>query len=126
MRGVLRQGSGAHQRGRQATEGSLAVRRREDSRPQRCARRRSRIHRHARTNAPPAISPTNAPRPIAPKISRRNHKVTLENLFATLDSQAGKTLKVVVKADTQGSVEAIVEALKKIEYRQGGARSHPQ
>jgi translation initiation factor IF-2 len=42
-------------------------------------------------------------------------KVTLENLFATLDSQAGKTLKVVVKADTQGSVEAIVEALKKIE-----------
>jgi translation initiation factor IF-2 len=42
-------------------------------------------------------------------------KVTLENLFATLDSQAGKTLKLVVKADTQGSVEAIVEALKKIE-----------
>jgi len=42
-------------------------------------------------------------------------KVTLENLFATLDSQAGKTLKLVVKADTQGSVEAIVEALKKID-----------
>jgi translation initiation factor IF-2 len=42
-------------------------------------------------------------------------KVTLENLFATLDSQQGKALKVVVKADTQGSVEAIVEALKKIE-----------
>lgn len=42
-------------------------------------------------------------------------KVTLENLFATLDSQAGKTLKVVVKADTQGSVEAIVEALNKID-----------
>ena len=42
-------------------------------------------------------------------------KVTLENLFATLDSQAGKALKVVVKADTQGSVEAIVEALNKIE-----------
>jgi translation initiation factor IF-2 len=42
-------------------------------------------------------------------------KVTLENLFATLKSQQGKTLKIVVKADTQGSVEAIVEALKKIE-----------
>jgi translation initiation factor IF-2 len=42
-------------------------------------------------------------------------KVTLENLFATLQSQQGKTLKLVVKADTQGSVEAIVEALKKIE-----------
>ncbi|MCU0783791.1 MAG: translation initiation factor IF-2, partial [Verrucomicrobia bacterium] len=42
-------------------------------------------------------------------------KVTLENLFATLDSQTAKTLKLVVKADAQGSVEAIVEALKKIE-----------
>jgi len=42
-------------------------------------------------------------------------KVTLENLFATMTSNAGKVLKVVVKADTQGSVEAIVEALKKIE-----------
>ena len=42
-------------------------------------------------------------------------KVTLENLFATLDAQQGKVLKVVVKADTQGSVEAIVDALKKIE-----------
>ena len=42
-------------------------------------------------------------------------KVTLENLFASLEAAQGKTLKVVVKADTQGSVEAIVEALKKIE-----------
>jgi len=42
-------------------------------------------------------------------------KVTLENLFATLDSQQGKVLKIVVKADTQGSVEAIVDALNKIE-----------
>jgi translation initiation factor IF-2 len=41
-------------------------------------------------------------------------KVTLENLFATLDATQAKVLKVVVKADTQGSVEAIVEALKKI------------
>jgi translation initiation factor IF-2 len=42
-------------------------------------------------------------------------KVTLENLFATLDATQAKVLKVVVKADTQGSVEAIVDALKKIE-----------
>ena len=42
-------------------------------------------------------------------------KVTLENLFAQLESNSSKALKVVVKADTQGSVEAIVEALKKIE-----------
>ena len=42
-------------------------------------------------------------------------KVTLENLFATLTEQQGKVLKVVVKADAQGSVEAIVDALAKIE-----------
>ncbi len=42
-------------------------------------------------------------------------KVTLETLFATLDATQGKTLKVVVKGDMQGSVEAIVEALKKID-----------
>lgn len=42
-------------------------------------------------------------------------KVTLENLFATLDATQAKVLRVVVKADTQGSVEAICEALKKID-----------
>ena len=42
-------------------------------------------------------------------------KVTLENLFAQLASNSSKVLKLVVKADTQGSVEAIVDALKKIE-----------
>jgi len=42
-------------------------------------------------------------------------KITLENLFDQLASSTSKVLKVVVKADTQGSVEAIVEALKKIE-----------
>ena len=42
-------------------------------------------------------------------------KVTLENLFASLEAAQSKALKVVIKADTQGSVEAIVEALKKIE-----------
>jgi len=42
-------------------------------------------------------------------------KVTLENLFATLAENQAKVLKLVVKADTQGSVEAIVDALRKIE-----------
>ncbi|HEY1490892.1 MAG TPA: translation initiation factor IF-2, partial [Verrucomicrobiae bacterium] len=46
---------------------------------------------------------------------QESKKVTLENLFATLAASQSKVLKVVVKADTQGSVEAIVEALKKIE-----------
>lgn len=42
-------------------------------------------------------------------------KVTLENIFKTLEASQAKVLKVVVKADTQGSAEAIVDALKKIE-----------
>lgn len=41
--------------------------------------------------------------------------VTLETLFDTLDAQHSKVLKLVVKTDTQGSEEAIVDALKKIE-----------
>ncbi len=41
--------------------------------------------------------------------------ITLENLFATLAGDSAKVLRVVVKADMQGSVEAIVEVLKKIE-----------
>jgi translation initiation factor IF-2 len=45
----------------------------------------------------------------------RRPKVTLENLFDTLASESQKVLRVIVKADMQGSVEAIVEALKKIE-----------
>jgi translation initiation factor IF-2 len=47
--------------------------------------------------------------------SQEDKKVTLENLFATLAAEQSKVLKVVVKADTQGSVEAIVDALEKIE-----------
>jgi len=42
-------------------------------------------------------------------------RVSLENLFVKLGEKDAKALKAVIKADTQGSVEAIVEALKKIE-----------
>jgi translation initiation factor IF-2 len=45
----------------------------------------------------------------------RRPKITLENLFDTLASESHKVLRAIVKADTQGSVEAIVEALKKLE-----------
>jgi len=47
--------------------------------------------------------------------NERRPAVTLENLFDTLDSESAKVLKVIVKADAQGSVEAIVEAIKKID-----------
>ncbi|MCS1407122.1 MAG: Translation initiation factor IF-2 [Verrucomicrobia subdivision 3 bacterium] len=51
------------------------------------------------------------------EIAERRNAVTLENLFDTLSSDSVKTLKVVVKADTQGSVEAIVDSLKKIDSK---------
>ncbi|HEY6168206.1 MAG TPA: translation initiation factor IF-2 [Verrucomicrobiae bacterium] len=41
-------------------------------------------------------------------------KVTLETLFDTIKAEGAKALRVVVKADLQGSVEAIVNALKEI------------
>jgi len=47
----------------------------------------------------------------------RRPAVSLETLFSNLAANETKSLKVVVKADTQGSVEAIVEALKKIETK---------
>ena len=45
----------------------------------------------------------------------RRPKMTLESLFDTLQNESNKVLKLVIKADTQGSVEAIVEALNKID-----------
>ncbi|MGD0536334.1 MAG: translation initiation factor IF-2 [Verrucomicrobiota bacterium] len=45
----------------------------------------------------------------------RRPRVTIETLIDILDEGSAKVLKLVVKADTQGSVEAIVEALQKIE-----------
>ena len=49
------------------------------------------------------------------KLEGRVASVTLENIFDTIDAASAKTLKVIVKADTQGSCEAIVESLGKIE-----------
>ncbi len=45
----------------------------------------------------------------------RGPRVTLDNFFKVIEQQSAKSLKLIVKGDTQGSVEAIVEALKKIE-----------
>ena len=41
--------------------------------------------------------------------------VTLENLFASIAEGQKKCLKVILKGDVQGSVEAITESLKKIQ-----------
>jgi len=44
----------------------------------------------------------------------KKRRMTLENLFSRTQSDAIKTLKLIIKADTQGSVEAIVDSVKKI------------
>ncbi len=47
--------------------------------------------------------------------NERQPRMTMESFFHALNKDGEKVMKVVVKADTQGSVEAIVEALRKIE-----------
>ena len=42
-------------------------------------------------------------------------KMTLETLFSQTKADENKILKLIVKADTQGSVEAIVDTIKKID-----------
>lgn len=48
---------------------------------------------------------------------RRNqtHKVTLDNLFDTIKEGEMKTVNIIIKADVQGSVEAIASSMKKID-----------
>ena len=41
--------------------------------------------------------------------------MTLESLFSRTQADSDKTLKLIIKADTQGSVEAIVDSINKIE-----------
>jgi len=42
------------------------------------------------------------------------HKVTLDNLFASLKEGERKDLNIIVKADVQGSVEAVKQSLEKL------------
>lgn len=44
----------------------------------------------------------------------RYHKVTLENLFASINQGDMKELGIIVKADVQGSVEAVRQSLEKL------------
>ena len=45
----------------------------------------------------------------------RKRKMTLESLFSRTQADSDKTLNLIIKADTQGSVEAIVDSIDKIE-----------
>jgi translation initiation factor IF-2 len=44
-------------------------------------------------------------------------RITLENLFEAIADEKHKVLKLIIKGDVQGSVEAIVSSLKKIESK---------
>jgi translation initiation factor IF-2 len=44
-------------------------------------------------------------------------RITLENLFEAIADEQRKALKLIIKGDVQGSVEAIVASLKKIESK---------
>jgi len=45
---------------------------------------------------------------------RKNQKITLDDLFAKIKEGAIKDLKIIIKADVQGSVEAIRQSLEKL------------
>ena len=47
-------------------------------------------------------------------IAKMNQKVTLDNLFARMQEGEMKTLNLIVKADVQGSAEAVKASLEKI------------
>lgn len=44
----------------------------------------------------------------------RERKPTLENLFESLEKEEAKELALIIKADTQGSVEAVTESISKL------------
>ena len=48
------------------------------------------------------------------KERQRSSHVTLDNLFATMKKGEMKTLPIIIKADVQGSVEALSQSLQKI------------
>ena len=48
---------------------------------------------------------------------KRSNHVTLDNLFSTLEEGEMKKVDIIIKADVQGSVEALADSLQKIEVK---------
>ncbi len=51
-------------------------------------------------------------------IEQKSHHVTLEDLFERIQEGEVKELKMIIKADVQGSIEAIAESLGKIDQEE--------
>lgn len=47
----------------------------------------------------------------------QTHKITLDNLFESLEEGSLKEVNIIIKADVQGSVEALAGSLRKIEVQ---------
>ncbi|MGN6380566.1 MAG: translation initiation factor IF-2 [Gaiellales bacterium] len=58
----------------------------------------------------------------AEAIARRTKSVSLEDLFSAMQEGAVKELNLVIKADVQGSVEAAISELEKIQHEEVAVR----
>ena len=58
----------------------------------------------------------------AEALARRSSSVSLEDLFSAMQEGAVKELNLVIKADVQGSVEAAISELEKIQHEEVAVR----
>ena len=53
------------------------------------------------------------------------HRVTLDDLFSQISKGNLKQLNIIVKADVQGSVEAVKQSLEKLSNEEVKSKSNP-
>ena len=86
------------------------------------SRRRRRARPRGRERAPGSPARA-APRPARPRraaCAERKKGVSLEELFTQMEEGALRELNIIVKADVQGSIEAVVGELSKIDHPEVG------
>ena len=86
-----------------------------DARPDRCAGRgRHLLGRRRRAHRPRPSQPSARPPRAAAAAPPLPRPSTLENIFAQAEAGQVKELNLILKADVQGSIEPIVNSLKKL------------
>ncbi len=114
LRPVLGQGEGDARRSRQADQGSRPVHARQDHRIFRPAQRGRRTRRDGSRRNPPSTLSEERLEEIRSKKLAPPARASLENLLSMMNAAGKKALRIVLKSDVQGSLEAIVESLKQI------------